>query len=52
MITAYSQPDIHEGIYSYLEPLASRYRQSGLSWQEADKKAYDELSARIAAGDL
>ena len=52
VITAYSQPDIHEGIYSYLEPLASRYRQSGLSWQEADKKAYDELSARIAAGDL
>lgn len=48
MIIAYDRPYECEGYYrNDLKPLAMRYRNQGLSWQDADKKAYDELYVRL-----
>lgn len=48
MIVAYDRPYMCEGYYrNELKPLAMRYRNQGMSWQDADKKAYDELYARL-----
>ena len=48
VIVAYDRPNECEGYYSdSLKPLALRYRNQGMSWQDADKKAYDELYARL-----
>ena len=50
MIVAYDRPNMCEGYYrNDLKPLALRYRNQGLSWQDADKKAYDELHARLVS---
>lgn len=48
VIVAYDRPNECEGYYrNSLKPLALRYRNQGMSWQDADKKAYDELYARL-----
>ena len=48
VIIAYDRPYECEGYYrNDLKPLAMRYRNQGMSWQDADKKAYDELYARL-----
>ena len=48
VIVAYDRPNECEGYYrNELKPLALRYRNQGMSWQDADKKAYDELYARL-----
>ena len=48
VIVAYDRPNECEGYYrNELKPLALRYRNQGMSWQEADKKAYDEIYARL-----
>lgn len=48
VIIAYDRPYECEGYYrNDLKPLAMRYRNQGMSWQDADKKAYDELYVRL-----
>ena len=48
VIIAYDRPYECEGYYrNDLKPLAMRYRNQGMSWQDADKKAYKELYARL-----
>ena len=48
VIISYSEPNICDSIYNNrLLPLASNYRREGLTWQEADKKAYEELYAEF-----
>ena len=50
VIISYSEPNICDSIYNNrLRPLASNYRREGLTWQEADKKAYEELYAETVA---
>ena len=50
VIIAYDRPYECEGYYrNDLKPLAMRYRNQGMSWQDADKKAYDELYARLVS---
>ena len=50
VIISYSEPNICATRYSdRLLPLASNYRREGLTWQEADKKAYEELYAETVA---
>ena len=49
VIISYSEPNICDSIYNNrLLPLASNYRREGLTWQEANKKAYEELYAEFA----
>ena len=49
VIISYSEPNICDSIYNNrLRPLASNYRREGLPWQEANKKAYEELYAEFA----
>ena len=49
VIISYSEPDACTSRYTdRLLPLASNYRKEGLTWQEADKKAYEELYAELA----
>ncbi len=44
VIISYSEPNICDSIYNNrLLPLASNYRREGLTWQEANKKAYEEI---------
>ena len=46
VIIAYSEPDACATRYkSWLGWLASNYRKEGLTWQEANKKAYEEIYA-------
>ena len=46
VIIAYSEPDACESRYaSWLSYLASNYRKEGMTWQEANKKAYEEIYA-------
>ena len=46
VIIAYSEPDACENRYaSWLSYLASNYRKEGMTWQEANKKAYEEIYA-------
>ena len=50
VIISYSEPNICDSIYNNrLLPLASNYRREGLTWQEANKKAYEELYAETVA---
>jgi hypothetical protein len=50
VIIAYSEPNIFATLYTdRLLPLASSYRREGLTWQEANKKAYEELYAETVA---
>ena len=50
VIISYSEPNICDSIYNNrLLPLASSYRREGLPWQEANKKAYEELYAETVA---
>ena len=50
VIVAYDRPNECEGFYrNSLKPLALRYCNQGLSWQDADKKAYDEIYARLVS---
>ena len=50
VIISYSEPNLCATRYSdRLLPLASNYRREGLTWQEADKKAYEELYAETVA---
>ena len=50
VIIAYSEPSGCSTIYTArLLPLASSYRREGLPWQEANKKAYEELYAETVA---
>ena len=47
VIIAYSEPNVCSSHYSnVLVPLAGTYRKQGLPWEEADKKAYDEIYSR------
>lgn len=40
------------GVYAgYLEPIAKRYRRQGMSWQEADRLAYEECLADFESWD-
>lgn len=40
VIVAYDRPNECEGYYrNELKPLALRYRNQGMSWQDADKKS-------------
>ena len=49
VIISYSEPNSCDSIYNNrLRPLASNYRREGLTWQEANKKAYEELYAEFA----
>ena len=49
VIISYSEPFGYSTIYTArLLPLASSYRREGLTWQEANKKAYEELYAEFA----
>ena len=49
VIIAYSEPDACATRYkSWLGWLASNYRKEGLTWQEANKKAYEEIYAKYA----
>ena len=44
VIISYSEPNSCDSIYNNrLRPLASNYRREGLTWQEANKKAYEEI---------
>ena len=46
VIIAYSEPDACESLYNnWLSYLASNYRKEGMTWQEANKKAYEEIYA-------
>ena len=46
VIIAYSEPDACESRYNnWLSYLASNYRKEGMTWQEANKKAYEEIYA-------
>ena len=46
IIIGYSEPDACESRYaSWLSYLASNYRKEGMTWQEANKKAYEEIYA-------
>ena len=46
VIISYSEPNICATRYSdRLLPLASNYRREGLTWKEANKKAYEEIYA-------
>ena len=46
VIIAYSEPNVCATRYSsWLGGLASNYRNEGLTWQEANKKAYEEIYA-------
>ena len=48
VIIAYSEPDACESRYAnWLSYLASNYRREGLTWQEANKKAYAEIYAEF-----
>ena len=50
VIISYSEPNICATLYTdRLLPLASSYRREGLPWQEANKKAYEELYAEKVA---
>ena len=50
VIISYSEPNICATLYTdRLLPLASSYRREGLPWQEANKKAYEELYAETVA---
>ena len=50
VIISYSEPVGYSTIYTArLLPLASSYRREGLPWQEANKKAYEELYAETVA---
>ena len=50
VIISYSEPSGYSTIYTArLLPLASSYRREGLPWQEANKKAYEELYAETVA---
>ena len=50
VIISYSEPFGCSTIYTArLLPLASSYRREGLPWQEANKKAYEELYAETVA---
>ena len=50
VIIPYSEPNLCASRYTdRLLPLASNYRREGLTWQEADKKAYEELYAETVA---
>ena len=50
VIISYSEPNLCASRYTdRLLPLASNYRREGLTWQEADKKAYEELYAETVA---
>ena len=50
VIISYSEPNLCASRYTdRLLPLASNYRREGLPWQEADKKAYEELYAETVA---
>ena len=50
VIISYSEPFGYSTIYTArLLPLASSYRREGLTWQEANKKAYEELYAETVA---
>ena len=49
VIISYSEPNLCATLYNdRLRPLASNYRREGLTWQEANKKAYEELYAEFA----
>ena len=49
VIISYSEPNLCATLYNdRLRPLASNYRREGLTWQEANKKAYEELYAEYA----
>ena len=49
VIISYSEPNICATLYTdRLLPLASSYRREGLPWQEANKKAYEEIYAEYA----
>ena len=49
VIISYSEPNLCATMYNdRLRPLASSYRKSGLTWQEANKKAYEEIYAEFA----
>ena len=49
VIISYSEPYGCDTIYNNrLRPLASNYRREGLTWQEANKKGYEELYAEFA----
>ena len=46
VIIAYSEPDLCATLYNdWLSWLASNYRKEGMTWQEANKKAYEEIYA-------
>ena len=48
IIIGYSEPDVCESRYNnWLSYLASNYRREGLTWQEANKKAYEEIYAEF-----
>ena len=50
VIISYSEPNICATLYTdRLLPLASSYRREGLTWQEANKKAYEELYSETVA---
>ena len=50
VIISYSEPFGYSTIYTArLLPLASSYRREGLPWQEANKKAYEEIYAETGA---
>ena len=50
VIISYSEPNLCATLYTdRLLPLASSYRREGLTWQEANKKAYEELYAETVA---
>ena len=49
VIIAYSEPNVCATRYSsWLGWLASNYRNEGLTWQKANKKAYEEIYAEYA----
>ena len=48
VIISYSEPNLCATRYSdRLLPLVSNYRREGLTWQEANKKAYEEIYAEF-----
>ena len=49
VITDYSEPSTCASRYtSWLKPLATGYIRQGLTWEEANQKAYDEIAATYA----
>ena len=49
VIISYSEPNLCATMYNdRLRPLASNYCREGLTWQEANKKAYEEIYAEFA----